>query len=164
MPYGMLRWVDSRNQVLHGVQIPHGKGRCWGGRTCLMTLWRELCKNGWTDRDAVWVMDSGGPKEACIRWGCRSPCKGAILRGNDVAGMPNDILPWAVHKWLNRSRCLLGCGLKEPCVRCSHTIRCCKVSRWRLSVADCYNSCYCSIAAAAAAEVVLTVCCIDSNT
>jgi len=24
-------------------------------------------KNGWTDRDAVWVVESGGSKEACIR-------------------------------------------------------------------------------------------------
>ena len=30
---------------------------------------REPCKNGRTDRDAVWGMDSGGPKEACVRWG-----------------------------------------------------------------------------------------------
>jgi len=30
---------------------------------------REPCKDGWTDRDAVWVVDSGRPKEACIRWG-----------------------------------------------------------------------------------------------
>jgi len=33
----------------------------------------DPCKNGWTDRDAVWVEDSGGPKEPCIRWGSRSP-------------------------------------------------------------------------------------------
>jgi len=26
-------------------------------------------KNGWTDRDAVWDLDSSGPKEACIRRG-----------------------------------------------------------------------------------------------
>jgi len=26
-------------------------------------------------------MDSGGPKEPCIRWGPDSPCGGAILRG-----------------------------------------------------------------------------------
>ena len=30
----------------------------------------ELCKNGSTDRDAVWDMDSSGPKEACVRWVC----------------------------------------------------------------------------------------------
>jgi len=29
----------------------------------------EPCKNNWTDPDAVWVVDSGGSKEACIRWG-----------------------------------------------------------------------------------------------
>jgi len=27
------------------------------------------CKNGCTDQDAVWVEDSGGPREPCIRWG-----------------------------------------------------------------------------------------------
>ena len=32
----------------------------------------EPCKNGWTDRDAVWVEDAGGPREPCIRWGSRS--------------------------------------------------------------------------------------------
>jgi len=33
----------------------------------------EPCKNGSTDRDAVWVEESGGSKEPCIRWGCRYP-------------------------------------------------------------------------------------------
>ena len=28
---------------------------------------RKLCKNGFTDRDAGWGMDLGGPKEACVR-------------------------------------------------------------------------------------------------
>jgi len=42
----------------------------------------EPCKNGWTDRDAIWVEDSGGPREPCSRWGSRSPhWEGAILRG-----------------------------------------------------------------------------------
>jgi len=38
----------------------------------------EPCKNGWTDRDAVWVEDAGGPREPCIRWGFRY-INGAIL-------------------------------------------------------------------------------------
>jgi len=44
---------------------------------------REPCKNGWTDRDAVLVLDSGGPKEPCrpIRLGPYPPREGAILRG-----------------------------------------------------------------------------------
>jgi len=41
----------------------------------------EPCKNGCTDRDAVWVEDSGGPREPCVGWGSRSPCEEeAILR------------------------------------------------------------------------------------
>jgi len=36
-----------------------------------------MCKNGRTDRDAVWVVGSDGHKESCVRWGS------AVLR--DVA-------------------------------------------------------------------------------
>jgi len=50
-----------------GVAILRGKGgplwRRW-------TLCREMCRNGWTDRDAVWVVDSGGPKEARVTRVC----------------------------------------------------------------------------------------------
>ena len=28
----------------------------------------EPCRNGGTDRDVVWVDDSGGPEEPCITW------------------------------------------------------------------------------------------------
>jgi len=38
----------------------------------------EPCKN---DLYAVWVVDLGGPREPCIRWGFRSPMGGAILKG-----------------------------------------------------------------------------------
>ena len=38
-----------------------------------------FAKNRCTDRDAVWVVDSGGPKEACIRRESRSPLKGQLL-------------------------------------------------------------------------------------
>jgi len=41
-----------------------------GRSVCLsVCLTSEPCKNGCTDRDAVWVEDSGGPREPCIRWG-----------------------------------------------------------------------------------------------
>jgi len=36
---------------------------------CMVCHSHEPCKNGWTDRDAIWVVDSGGPKEACVTWG-----------------------------------------------------------------------------------------------
>jgi len=33
----------------------------------------EPCKNGWTDRDVLWVVDSDGPKKPCVRWGVQIP-------------------------------------------------------------------------------------------
>jgi len=39
----------------------------------------EPCKNGWTDRDAVWVEDSGEPREPCITWGPDSHGKGQVF-------------------------------------------------------------------------------------
>jgi len=79
-------------------------------------------KNGLTNRDAVWVEDSGGPKEPCIRWRSRSPWEG---RGE---GRPivkyRDVRPWAVQKWLNHWDAVMdldlgayigwGCTLAPP--------------------------------------------------
>jgi len=43
----------------------------------------EPCKNGCTDRAAVWVEDLGGPGEPCIRWGSTSPMgRGKFLGEN----------------------------------------------------------------------------------
>jgi len=42
------------------------------------------------------VEDSGKHKEACIRSGFRSSCKGAIFRGKNMSGMPDDTaVSWA---------------------------------------------------------------------
>jgi len=69
----------------------------------------QNCKNGWTDRDAVWVVDMGVPEKSRIRWGSRS----ALFRDNfeGKAGGPSFVhcmgLPTVscVQKRLNRSRC-----------------------------------------------------------
>jgi len=63
----------------------------------------ELCKNGWTDRDAVSVEDSGGAKETCITWGP------ALLR--DVAMATNFGTKIAIN-WLcvNDSDYAIGYG------------------------------------------------------
>jgi len=45
------------------------------GQQMVSVHWKELsemCKNGWTDRDAVWDVDWGGSKEPRIRWGFTS--------------------------------------------------------------------------------------------
>jgi len=70
-------------------------------------------KNGWTDRDAVWDEDSGGPREPCIIWGSRSPHgKGQFFLGEK--GRPivkyRDTLQSVVQKRLNRLRCRLDFG------------------------------------------------------
>ena len=36
------------------------------------------CRNGWSTQGAVLNVDSGGPREPCIRWGHGSPWKWAI--------------------------------------------------------------------------------------
>jgi len=45
--------------IRHGGPDPPCEGLC-----------HELCINSWTNQDAVWGMDSGGCKEACVRWEC----------------------------------------------------------------------------------------------
>jgi len=50
----------------------YGKG---AARAFPTTLCSELCENGRTDRFAVWVVDSGGPKEAKVQqFNCIRQC------------------------------------------------------------------------------------------
>jgi len=63
-------------------------GVAWS--VCLSVGWSfchnlEPCKNGWTDRDAIWGVDSGWPREPRIRWGPDPPCERAILRGKTLS-------------------------------------------------------------------------------
>ena len=73
---------------------------------------REPCKDGWTDRDAVWDVDFGVPREPCIRLRPEPHAKGQFWGGK---GRPivkyRDSLQWAVQKWKNPLWCRLGCGL-----------------------------------------------------
>jgi len=62
--------------------ILRGKG---GALLSVGTLYRELCKNGWIGRDAIWDVDSAWQRESCVRWGFRSPhAKGAVFTGKDI--------------------------------------------------------------------------------
>jgi len=41
----------------------------------------ELCKNVWTDGDAIWDLNSAGPKEACGKWAAhQGRAQGGIKR------------------------------------------------------------------------------------
>jgi len=52
---------------------------------CLSVTVLSPAKNGWTDREAVWVVDSDRPKDPSVRWGPDPPCEGAILRAKGTA-------------------------------------------------------------------------------
>jgi len=94
---------------------------------CLSICWSachtsEPCKNGWTDRHTVWVEDSGGPREPCIRWGSRSPHGKRQFWGGKWHPIVKyrDTLWSSIERCLNLSRCRLGWGLgksREPCIR-----------------------------------------------
>jgi len=71
----------------------------------------EPCKNGWTDRDAVWDEDSGGPGNHALD-GVDIPHGKGQFWGKWAPNVKyRDFLPWAVQKRLSRSICRLGCGL-----------------------------------------------------
>jgi len=66
--------VGSENHVLDGSPDSPWEGRrgkfegerACPARACQTTLCHELCNSGWNDPDAVCVVDSGGPEEACV--------------------------------------------------------------------------------------------------
>jgi len=71
-----VEWAQGTMYYM-GVQISHARGNFDGKRggplSSIETFCRELCKNGWTDRDTIWDAKSGEPKKACIRRGSRFP-------------------------------------------------------------------------------------------
>jgi len=126
------RWTRQRSSVQQETAVvrPHrsttyldaarcyrpSSVACWSvclSVSLLVCHTSEPCKNGCTDRDAVWVEDLGGPREPCIRWGSRSPME----RGNFEGGKGRPIVKYRdtlwtfVQKQLIWSRCRLGSGL-----------------------------------------------------
>jgi len=87
-PFGLWSWVSKRKREFNHI--------CQMASMCSTILCHKMCKNGWNDRFAVWVVDSGGLKKAQVE--SHSP---------GGANVPDDTLPWAMQK----SICRLGCGL-----------------------------------------------------
>jgi len=66
-----------------GDEIPRARGNLGG----FLPHWQcivqhsilDPCKNGWTDRDAVWHDEWTWPEEQCIMWGWWSPKGRAVL-------------------------------------------------------------------------------------
>ena len=62
--------IGRRNHVLDGGPDPPCKGVIIRGKDVRRHAWWlgcELYKNGWTSRFAIWVVDSGWPKEAHVK-------------------------------------------------------------------------------------------------
>ena len=54
----------------------------WSSMVCLSVCYNlQPSKNGWTDWDAIWGVDSSWPKEPRIRRRSRSLCEGANFEG-----------------------------------------------------------------------------------
>jgi len=77
--------MGPRNHALDGSPDPPYKKGSFevGGRLssiAILCALRWAVQNGWTNWDAVCVMDSGRLKESCIRWGPDHKWEGGILR------------------------------------------------------------------------------------
>jgi len=102
MRYRLWAWIGSRNHGLDGVQIPYGKGQFWG-KGAPTVKYRDflpwaVCKNSCTDWDAIWVAESGGPKEPHIRCGYRSPWElGNFVGAGHALTCPTTLCPYTLQ-------------------------------------------------------------------
>jgi len=81
----------------------------------------EPCKNGWTNRHVVWVVDLGGPKDPRIRWGPDPQAKGQFSgeKGRLIVKYRVSVL-WAVQKTAELIKTPFGLysgGPNEACAR-----------------------------------------------
>ena len=70
IPFKWSACMGRSNHVSDGVQIHLWQGGISRDRVSIVKYkyyLRELCKNGWTDRFAVWDLDLGGLKEAPVQ-------------------------------------------------------------------------------------------------
>ena len=69
MPFGLWTQIGPSKRVLDGAKIPHAKGQLLGERTCpgMPNNTAVSCAKMAADRLAIWVVDSGGPKEAQVQ-------------------------------------------------------------------------------------------------
>ena len=58
----MLQW-PGHFSTPYKYHRANGEKQGGGPLYILGTLYGDLCKNAWTDRDAVWVVNVDGPKE-----------------------------------------------------------------------------------------------------
>jgi len=101
----------------------HGRSVCLS--VCLSVCHdREPCKNGWTDRNAVSVVDLGGLKEPCIRWGSDLRPWRENFVGKKVAG-PGQARTYPAIDMLKATQqgaAPVWCGFRLQCTRWGCTL------------------------------------------
>ena len=118
--------MGPRNHVLDGGQHPQWEGPILRGKGLHIVKYRDtqLCKNDWTDRFSVWVVESGEPE------GSTSPIVFARLR--QCALMGGHIgATWQI--WLDRP----SAAAMRPYVKLLWP----SASEHPLDVAYCYSRC-----------------------
>jgi len=66
-------WSESHAPFRPHCSISYVDATYCYRRSGMVCHYHEPCKNGRTNRDALWVVNSGGPKEACINGESRLP-------------------------------------------------------------------------------------------
>jgi len=104
VPFGLWTRVDQVSICYRGCILAHsGEYDGDGSATAQKRLNQSRCRLGYLC----------GPKETCIRWGgpnCHA--KGQFFGGMDMPGHARRHSAVSCAKWLNGSRCRLGCGLE----------------------------------------------------
>jgi len=147
MPFGFWAWMGPRNSCVRWHPDPF-VGRCsfeggkYGPLWSIGTCCHELCKNCWTDHDAIRVDDSGGPGNYVLDGG-PAPLMGiAILgRGGESAALSWSRCRLFGLRWVQGSMCQVGahwrhlantmelfvCGGDAVCCQITLTTCCCQM-------------------------------------
>jgi len=89
MPFGLTTRMGPRNYVLDGGPDLRWERAILGRKGLPILKYRDalpctLQKMAEIDRDAVWIVNSGVPKEQSVRWGPDPLWEGAILWGKGL--------------------------------------------------------------------------------
>ena len=98
------------------IRLCHGTTYRWSSVVCLLVCHdHQSCKNRWTDWHAIWVIDSGGPKEPRVRWGSRFPMWWSNFEGKG-ATLCREL---CINGWTDRDAVWVAesGGPKEPRIR-----------------------------------------------
>jgi len=95
MAFGLKTRVGPMNHVLDGVHIPKGRGNFEGERGVISAKTAEPIEMPF----GLWTQV--GPRRHVLDGALINHVKGQLLGERTCPGMPHDILPSAVQKWLN---------------------------------------------------------------